>query len=296
MAMRLYMRGKHVEGQSDVTVLDEVELDEAQVEEMYRYLAIADYEDRFVIPTSHREQAIDAFPERGGCGFSFGDGCHGGDSGGSLFGGRKQTSTLVQPVDVFDPRASVRLGTTKRPRRRAMTEAAMQHDESPGGMLSLRVLSRLLDYPSAALQAATDEMIEILDAERRWSPTLRAALTGWCQRLAEDDLMERQAEYVALFDRGRATSLLLFEHVHGESRERGQAMVDLLAEYRAAGFEIDARELPDYLPLFLEYLSTRPEAEIAQWLGEIRHILACLGARLEEREADHAWCPWRCWR
>ncbi|WP_069385175.1 nitrate reductase molybdenum cofactor assembly chaperone [Halomonas caseinilytica] len=172
-----------------------------------------------------------------------------------------------------------------------MTEAAMQHDESPGGMLSLRVLSRLLDYPSAALQAAIGEMIEILDAERRWSPTLRAALTGWCQRLAEDDLMERQAEYVALFDRGRSTSLLLFEHVHGESRDRGQAMVDLLAEYRAAGFEIDARELPDYLPLFLEYLSTRPEAEIAQWLGEISHILACLGARLEEREADHALVP-----
>ncbi|RTR04506.1 nitrate reductase molybdenum cofactor assembly chaperone [Halomonas nitroreducens] len=172
-----------------------------------------------------------------------------------------------------------------------MVEAALQHPEPTGDMLSLRVLARLLDYPGEALQAAAGEMIELLDAERRWSASLRTALMDWCQRLAEADLMDLQAEYVACFDRGRATSLLLFEHVHGESRDRGQAMVDLMAEYRAAGFEIDARELPDYLPLFLEYLSTRPEAEIARWLGEIHHILARLTARLEERGADHALVP-----
>lgn len=172
-----------------------------------------------------------------------------------------------------------------------MAEAAIHHSEPVGDMLSLRVLARLLDYPGKELQAAAGKMIELLDAERRWSPALRTALMDWCQRLAEADLLDLQAEYVALFDRGRATSLLLFEHVHGESRDRGQAMVDLLAEYRTAGFEIDARELPDYLPLFLEYLSTRPEAEIGRWLGEIRHILARLTARLEEREADHALVP-----
>ena len=102
MAMRLYMRGKHVDGQANTEVLEEVDLTAAQVEEMYRYLAIANYEDRFVIPTSHREMATEAFPERGGCGFSFGDGCHG-DSSESLFGGRKTTTTLVQPVETFDP-------------------------------------------------------------------------------------------------------------------------------------------------------------------------------------------------
>ncbi|MBB3140443.1 nitrate reductase molybdenum cofactor assembly chaperone [Halomonas organivorans] len=169
-----------------------------------------------------------------------------------------------------------------------MADAARVLLEPADDMLSLRVLARLLDYPSEALQDAAGEMIEILDAERRLPPALRTALMDWSQRLAEADLMDLQAEYVALFDRGRATSLLLFEHVHGESRDRGQAMVDLLAEYRAAGFEIDARELPDYLPLFLEYLSTRPETEIGRWLGEIRHILARLTARLEEREAAHA--------
>lgn len=102
MAMRVYMRGKHVEGAPNAEVLDAVGLSVAQVEEMYRYLAIANYEDRFVIPTSHREMATEAFPERGGCGFTFGDGCHG-ESQPNLFNGRKQTSVLVKPVEVFDP-------------------------------------------------------------------------------------------------------------------------------------------------------------------------------------------------
>lgn len=172
-----------------------------------------------------------------------------------------------------------------------MAEAAMQEPAMEPDMLSLRVLARLLDYPTPALQAAAPELIEIINAERRWEAELRTRLMDWCQRLLEADLMELQAEYVALFDKGRATSLLLFEHVHGESRERGQAMVDLMDEYRAAGFELDARELPDYLPMFLEYLSTRPEADIARWLGEIRHILALLSARMEERGADHAMVP-----
>jgi nitrate reductase delta subunit len=172
-----------------------------------------------------------------------------------------------------------------------MAEAAMKIPEPVPGMLSLRVLARLLDYPSVELQAAAPEMIEIIDVEGRLPAALRARLMSWCQRLMEADLMDLQADYVALFDKGRSTSLLLFEHVHGESRDRGQAMVDLMNEYSAAGFELDARELPDYLPLFLEYLSTRSEEDIGRWLGEIQHILALLTARLEERDADHALVP-----
>ncbi|GAB2791849.1 nitrate reductase subunit beta [Halomonas shantousis] len=104
MAMRVYKRAQQVEGRKAADVLAEVGLTEAQIEEMYRYLAIANYEDRFVVPTSHREQAREAFPERGGCGFSFGNGCHGGESEISLFGGRKHTSTLVKPaVEHHDP-------------------------------------------------------------------------------------------------------------------------------------------------------------------------------------------------
>ncbi|MCO7513819.1 nitrate reductase molybdenum cofactor assembly chaperone [Pseudomonas guariconensis] len=159
------------------------------------------------------------------------------------------------------------------------------------GLLSLRVLARLLDYPSRELQAASTEAIAILDAEQRLPAPLRAQLAQWCQALAQGDLLDLEEAYVELFDRGRATSLLLFEHVHGESRDRGQAMVDLLAEYEAAGFALDARELPDHLPLFLEYLSTRPHDEIGQWLGEIQPILAMLGARLEERGSRYALVP-----
>ncbi|MCY1328310.1 Nitrate reductase molybdenum cofactor assembly chaperone NarJ [compost metagenome] len=159
------------------------------------------------------------------------------------------------------------------------------------GLLSLRVLARLLDYPGAELQAASAEAIAILDAEERLPAPLRAQLTQWCRELAAGDLLDLEEAYVELFDRGRATSLLLFEHVHGESRDRGQAMVNLLAEYEAAGFQLDARELPDHLPLFLEYLSTRDHGEIGQWLGDIQHILALLAARLEERNTRYALVP-----
>lgn len=103
--------------------------------------------------------------------------------------------------------------------------------------------------------------------------------------ICDGDLLDMQENYVGMFDKGRATSLLLFEHVHGESRDRGQAMVDLMEEYRTNGLEIDARELPDYLPLFLEYLSTRPWDEIRNWLEDIHHILGLLGERLYQRES-----------
>jgi nitrate reductase delta subunit len=101
-------------------------------------------------------------------------------------------------------------------------------------------------------------------------------------------LLDRQADYCELFDRGRATSLLLFEHVHGESRDRGQAMVDLMEQYRVAGLEIDSRELPDFLPLYLEYLATRSLDEVRGGLQDIAPILALLGARLQQRQSSYA--------
>jgi len=103
LAMRAYQRQKHVEGVTDVEVLDRVGLSVAQVEEMYRYMAIANYEDRFVIPSSHREYAsatYDAFSERGGCGFSFGNGCSDGSSGVNLFGAKKMTERKAFPIKI----------------------------------------------------------------------------------------------------------------------------------------------------------------------------------------------------
>jgi nitrate reductase delta subunit len=101
------------------------------------------------------------------------------------------------------------------------------------------------------------------------------------------DLMDAQAEYDGLFERGRSLALWLFEHVHGESRDRGQEMVDLISNYRQAGLEINQHELPDYLPLFLEFLSTQGRDNATSWLLDMEHILALLQCRLEKRNSDY---------
>jgi nitrate reductase delta subunit len=152
---------------------------------------------------------------------------------------------------------------------------------------SLAVIARLLDYPTAELLEARSALVDVIREEARIPTALRDALTGFVQQLCAAELLDSQEAYVGLFDRGRSLSLLLFEHVHGESRARGQAMVDLLQQYRDAGLELSAKELPDYIPLFLEYLSTREEDEAAQGLGDVHPILALLSARLQERESAY---------
>ncbi len=151
----------------------------------------------------------------------------------------------------------------------------------------LRVIARLLDYPVTELQSAQDELLQAVNASPDLGATDRKALQGLIRELCGMPLLDAQEIYVGLFDRGRALSLLLFEHVHGESRDRGQAMVDLMAEYESAGLILDARELPDYLPLFLEYLSTREPDEVLNWLSGITHILALLAERLGQRESHY---------
>ncbi len=152
-------------------------------------------------------------------------------------------------------------------------------------MQLLRVLARILEYPSAELQASRDALVAVILEDTRLPGRHKEQLLSTIERLCSGDLLDLQESYVSTFDKGRATSLLLFEHVHGESRDRGQAMVDLMEQYRANGLEIDVKELPDYLPLFLEYLSTRPWQEIRNWLEDIHHILGLLGERLYQRES-----------
>ncbi|WP_273207631.1 nitrate reductase molybdenum cofactor assembly chaperone [Marinobacter subterrani] len=152
-------------------------------------------------------------------------------------------------------------------------------------MQLLKVLARVLEYPTDELQASKDALIAAVLEDSRLPRQNKEQLLRCVEMLCDGDLLDMQENYVGMFDKGRATSLLLFEHVHGESRDRGQAMVDLMEEYRANGLEIDARELPDYLPLFLEYLSTRPWDEIQNWLEDIHHILGLLGERLYQRES-----------
>lgn len=154
-------------------------------------------------------------------------------------------------------------------------------------MKILKVLSALLCYPQPDLQAALGEMTEALEAEALLPEPNHQALRTLMRRMEQTDLMDLQERYVRLFDRGRALSLHLFEHVHGESRDRGQAMVNLLERYRRHGFELNVRELPDYIPLFLEYLAQRPEAEALELLADAMPVMALLGARLAERGSDY---------
>ncbi|HEY0208695.1 nitrate reductase molybdenum cofactor assembly chaperone [Acerihabitans sp.] len=155
-------------------------------------------------------------------------------------------------------------------------------------MISLKIIGRLLDYPDPSLWAAGEELNAALGAAGELTVQQAARLTGFIDGFCAQPLLDAQEAYCDLFDRGRATSLLLFEHVHGESRDRGQAMVDLLAQYRAAGLELDSRELPDFLPLYLEYLSSRAPAPAREGLADIAPILALLGARLRARSNDYA--------
>ncbi len=151
-----------------------------------------------------------------------------------------------------------------------------------------KALSALLCYPSAELKEAAPEIAAILAAEGVISPAAQVALKPLLRDLQKSDLYDLQERYVLLFDRSRTLSLNLFEHVHGESRDRGPAMVDLLETYRAGGFDLVSTELPDHLPILLEYLSTRPIADAREMLADAGHILAALAERLQRRDSCYA--------
>jgi nitrate reductase delta subunit len=155
-------------------------------------------------------------------------------------------------------------------------------------MQILKVISRLMDYPTALIQENQDEFAKLIHAAREISPAMREQLEQTLRSIYSEDLMDAQETYTSFFDRGRSLSLLLFEHVHGESRDRGQAMVDLMAQYEAQGFSINVRELPDYIPLYLEFLSTQEDVEARLGLVDVAHIFALLKTRLEERESPYA--------
>jgi nitrate reductase delta subunit len=154
--------------------------------------------------------------------------------------------------------------------------------------LTLRILSALLRYPDETVREAAPLFAAMLAEDSVLSQDQRIALAPLFERLCHDDLLDLQEGFVNLFDRGRAVSLHLFEHVHGESRDRGQAMVDLRYRYEAQGLEIAAKELPDYLPLFLEYLSVLPPAQAAEELTQPGVILSALAERLEEKGTPYA--------
>lgn len=152
---------------------------------------------------------------------------------------------------------------------------------------TLKSFSLLLSYPTTELQEAMPEIGGVLASDTRLTAAARRDLRPLVEAMSKDDIYDLQERFVMLFDRSRSLSLNLFEHVHGESRDRGGAMVSLLETYRAGGFEPATTELPDHLPVLLEFLSTRPRAEVQDTLADAAHIFEAIRARLENRESPY---------
>ncbi|MDI2091296.1 nitrate reductase molybdenum cofactor assembly chaperone [Commensalibacter oyaizuii] len=142
-----------------------------------------------------------------------------------------------------------------------------------------KILSVLLCYPEQELIDAVPELEDRLAKLQVNSAFLLPLLKD----LREKELLVLQEEYVNLFDRGRNYSLHMFEHIHGEDRIRGQALVDLMAEYQSKGFEISVvDELPDYLPLFLEFLSVCEKEQAIELLTAAIDVIGHIGKKLQE--------------
>jgi nitrate reductase delta subunit len=154
--------------------------------------------------------------------------------------------------------------------------------------LTLRALAALLSYPSAELKDHVAEIRDALRADGVLPAEAVERLQPLLQAFERDDLLDLQANYTELFDRSRSLSLHLFEHIHGDSRERGQAMIDLGQQYIDRGFVMSASELPDFLPMFLEFLSCSPGTRAREWLSEPAHVFAVLEQRLSERGSVYA--------
>ena len=153
---------------------------------------------------------------------------------------------------------------------------------------SLRALARLLSYPDATLHAQLPALLDALDAEAALTAARRSELRDAVGQLLTLDALECESRYVETFDRGRATSLHLFEHVHGDSRERGPALVDLAQTYAQAGLHLGPDELPDHLCVVLEFASTQPATVARDFLGEMAHILNAIFSALLERQSPYA--------
>ena len=154
----------------------------------------------------------------------------------------------------------------------------------------LKILSIMMDYPQLELQTHNRELEKEINSSQELPSSQKEKLIELLHYFRDNDLMDIQEDYDSLFERGRATSLLLFEHVHGESRDRGQAMVDLMALYENAGYQITVKELPDFIPLYLEFLSTRPELEAKEGIDDVVHIIGILAERLKQRESAYHHC------
>jgi len=153
---------------------------------------------------------------------------------------------------------------------------------------TLRALALLLGYPDARLREVLPQLAQAIDAESALAKARRAELRAFIGEMQRMDPIDLESRYVELFDRGRATSLHLFEHVHGDSRDRGPAMIDLTQTYEKSGLFLAPHELPDHLCVVLEFASTQPPAVAREFLGEMAHILNAIFSALRKRESRYA--------
>ncbi|MGV3572894.1 MAG: nitrate reductase molybdenum cofactor assembly chaperone [Ramlibacter sp.] len=153
---------------------------------------------------------------------------------------------------------------------------------------TLRALARMLNYPDASLRALLPALVGAIDEEAALPAARRVEIQALAADMLRGDAIEVEARYVELFDRGRSTSLHLFEHVHGDSRDRGPAMIDLIRHYEAAGLRLGGNELPDHLCVVLEFASTQPPAAARAFLGEVAHILQAVFTALQQRGSPYA--------
>lgn len=154
--------------------------------------------------------------------------------------------------------------------------------------LTLRAIARLLGYPDEALLGHLAELRAVLHDERALTFGRLADIDRLFDRLASQRGLEAESDYVETFDRGRGSSLHLFEHVHGDSRERGPAMIDLIKIYEQAGLYLAPDELPDHLAVLLEYASTQPAQAARDFLREFAHLLQTIFSALDQRGSPYA--------
>ncbi|MDD3355590.1 MAG: nitrate reductase molybdenum cofactor assembly chaperone [Dysgonamonadaceae bacterium] len=151
-----------------------------------------------------------------------------------------------------------------------------------------KILSLLLSYPSDELQKFLLQAEEELRDESLLHEEKIAEIAQFCKRFNQMDLTDWQGEYVQLFDYSRSVSLHIFEHIKGDSRDRGQAMVNLMEFYKEKGMHLTAKELPDYIPVFLEFLSTLSPSKSAELLGETVNIMDKINVALRESENPYS--------
>lgn len=152
---------------------------------------------------------------------------------------------------------------------------------------TFKLISALLSYPETDLINALPEIRTLVGKDKTLAK-FSDKLLPFLDHLANTDLIHLQETYVQTFDRNRNQALYLFEHIHGEDRDRGGAMVDLIEEFKASGFEPVSNELPDYLPVLLEFFSLIEPKQAKKLLGDAIHVIAHIGEKLESGQSQYA--------